>query len=64
MRPTLDEAIAQWDAEHCCCHGFDEPCGHGHADRHIHRCLPRALDLGGHCPDSGCPGGCWTRVDQ
>lgn len=63
MRALEAEASARptgtQDKADCCCHGFDEPCGHGFGDRHIHKCLPRALDLGGHCPDDGCAGRCW-----
>lgn len=44
----------------CCCHDLDDECAYGWPQRHVHRCLPRALDLGGHCPDAGCGGQCWT----
>lgn len=48
----------------CCCHRIDEPCQFGdvvYEGRHDHKCMPRAYDLGGHCPDDGCPGRCWER---
>lgn len=52
----------------CCCHGLGEPCpyegrpeGSWDGAQHLHRCLPAALDLSGHCPDGGCAGDCWTR---
>lgn len=46
-------------APDCCCHSPNRPCPHDHKGSHVHLCLPRGLDLGGHCPDSGCPGRCW-----
>lgn len=49
-------------ARRCCCHSFEEECRHGwNDDLHVHRCMPTALDLGGHCPDDGCAGSCWLR---
>lgn len=46
----------------CCCHGLGEACDFEWAEEHVHHCVPRALDLGGHCPDAGCPGNCWERT--
>lgn len=43
----------------CCCHSRNRKCPHGHEGQHRHYCLPRGYDLGGHCPDTGCPGRCW-----
>jgi len=43
----------------CCCHSMNRKCQHGHEGKHAHYCLPRGLELGGHCPDSGCAGRCW-----
>ncbi len=48
----------------CCCHGLDDPCMHNDPERHRHYCLPVGLDLGGHCPDDGCPGRCWAPPKQ
>lgn len=46
--------------ESCCCHDLGDECAYDWPEQHIHRCLPAALDLGGHCPDDGCGGWCWT----
>lgn len=48
----------------CCCHSPNRPCPVGHKGKHVHHCLPNGLDLGGHCPDDGCPGRCWERINQ
>lgn len=43
----------------CCCHSPNRPCPLSHPGKHVHYCLPRGLDLDGHCPDGACPGRCW-----
>ena len=46
----------------CCCHGLEDPCPFNVEQKHVHKCRPRYLDLGGHCHDSGCAGDCWTNA--
>lgn len=48
----------------CCCHAVAEPCPAGDETRHRHLCRG-ATHFGPrrHCPDDGCPGGCWIWED-
>lgn len=48
----------------CCCHALGERCPISNASEHVHRCRPRAMDMG-HCtPPDATEGWCCGIVGE